>query len=101
MAFINLKTDDKRDYLCSTANIASITYDEEIYLEVQKGQRLPGRPGQVNLQETFRISAGKEDVAAAAAELAEQISATEKSGATLDLRQRVLLSEPRGWGLRG
>lgn len=100
MAFINLKTDDKCDYLCNTANIAGISYDAEIYLDVQKGPRLLGRPGEVNLQETFRIAAGKEDVAAAAAELADQITAAEKSGATLDLRQRVVLSEPRGWGMR-
>ncbi|MEZ0224387.1 MAG: hypothetical protein ACAH83_07540 [Alphaproteobacteria bacterium] len=99
MTFIKLTTDDKSDYLCSTANIAGIRYYDEIYLEVQKGPRLPGRPGEVNLQETFRISAGKEDVAAAAAELAAEITAAEKSGADLDLRQRVILSDlnPRGF----
>lgn len=99
MAFIHLKTDDESDYLCNTANIAGIRYYDEIYLEVQKGPRLPGRPGEVNLQETFRISAGKEDVAAAAAELAAEITAAEKSGADLDLRQRVILSDlnPRGF----
>jgi hypothetical protein len=101
MAFINLKTDDKRDYLCSTANIASIQYDEEIYLELQKGPRLLGRPGEMNLQDTFRISAGKEDVAAAATELAAEITAAEKSGATIDLRERVILSQQRNWGMRG
>ncbi|MEZ0225962.1 MAG: hypothetical protein ACAH83_15515 [Alphaproteobacteria bacterium] len=100
MAFIHLKTDDESDYLCNTANIAGIRYYDEIYLEVQKGPRLPGRPGEENLQETFRIAAGKEDVAAAAAELSDQITAAEKSGATLDLRPRCVLSEMRGHGMR-
>lgn len=100
MTFIHLTTDDKRDYLCNTANVAGIRYDDEIYLEVQKAPRLPGRPGEVNLQEIFRISAGKEDVAEAAAELATAISAAEKSGHALDLRPRCILSEMNGWGLR-
>jgi hypothetical protein len=100
MAFIKLTTDDKKDYLCNTANIAGIRYYDEIYLELQSGPRLPGRPGEVNLQESFRISAGKTDVAAAAAELAAEITAAEKSGAELDLRPRCILSELRGHGMR-
>ncbi|TAL37598.1 MAG: hypothetical protein EPN97_04870 [Alphaproteobacteria bacterium] len=99
MTFIKLTTDDKNDYLCNTANVAGIRYDDEIYLEIQKGPRLPGRPGEVKLQEVFRISAGKENIAEAAAELATAISACEKSGQELDLRPRCILTDlnPRGF----
>lgn len=94
MAFILLKNDNEQDYYCSTSNVAGIqAWDKEVRLTVQHGPRLFGRPNEVKLQDAFRISAANKAADGAALELAQDISAAEKAGTVLDLRDRCILTK--------
>jgi hypothetical protein len=97
MAFLFLKANDEREYLCSTSNIALITTEEsgDVVLTLQKGPRLLGRPGEVKLQDEFRISAGDSRKG-----VVFDIMDNEKEGGILDLSKQCILA-PKGFAVRG
>ncbi|MEZ0261861.1 MAG: hypothetical protein ACAH80_12690 [Alphaproteobacteria bacterium] len=90
MAFVLLKDEDGQDFICNTANIASITADAaDVFITVQKGATVTtNRPYESTLQHKFRLSAERSTPEKAALQLADDIAKADHDGKNLDLRHR-------------
>jgi hypothetical protein len=91
MAFVLLKDEDGQDFICHSANIASITAGaSDVVIEVHKGATVKtDRSLQSHLQQQFRISAERKTPESAALQLAGEIAAADRDGKNLDLRHRA------------
>lgn len=91
MAFVVLKDEDGQDFICNTANIASITASgTDVVLRVNKGAVVKtDRSHGTHLQEHFRLSAERKPADKAALLLADDIAAADRDGKNLDLRHRA------------
>ena len=91
MAFVLLKDEDGKDFICHSANIASISAGaSDVVIEVHKGATVKtDRSQQSHLQQHFRISADRKAPDAAALQLAGDIAAADRDGKNLDLRHRA------------
>lgn len=104
MAFVLLSDEDGEDFLCNTANIASITPTEDsCIISVHKGTHVKeyADVGRTRLQEQFRISASGNPLREAI-DLADQIALADHEAKTLDLRPRCpppLVKQPYNPGL--
>ncbi|MBI1215584.1 MAG: hypothetical protein GC185_07185 [Alphaproteobacteria bacterium] len=90
MSFVILKDEDGEDFICNSANIASITAQGgDVVIAVHKGATVKGdRSLRSSIQEIFRLNAERRDPAGAALKLADDIAAADSKGVNLDLRKR-------------